>query len=190
MGPLLQVKPAILRTSDAEASPQTDLAARAARRGHRRRGGVWLVASAKSDFERRYDRIKIEMTNQEVMEFMEPEQPSFVGSWFVEEGQGGGYSRYEWANNGEQIVLAFQFGRLKAKAFIPLPAAEKLRRWWQRTPRRHSEPCCESPSAIRMRSIAIRAKAIPVERDCRHRDENRNDSHKEEEPVGECHRAP
>ena len=93
---------------------------------------VWLVASAKSDFERRYDWIKVEMTNQDVMEFMEPEQPSFVGSWFVEEGQGGGYSRYEWANDGEQIILAFQFGRLKAKRFIPLPAAEKLRRWWQR----------------------------------------------------------
>jgi hypothetical protein len=94
---------------------------------------VWLVASAKSDFERRYDSIKIEMTIQDVMALMEPEQPSFVGSWFVEEGQGGGYSRYEWANGGEQIVLAFQFGRLQAKRFIPLPAVEKHRRLWQRT---------------------------------------------------------
>jgi hypothetical protein len=94
---------------------------------------VWLVVSAKSEFERRYDRIKIEITIQEVMELMEPEEPSFVGSWFVEEGQGGGYSRYEWANDGEQIVLAFQFGRLKAKRFIPLPAVEKHRRLWQRT---------------------------------------------------------
>ena len=94
---------------------------------------VWWAATVKSDFERRYDRIKIDMTNQDVMDFMEPVQPSFVGSWFVQEGQGVGYSRYEWANDGEQIVLAFQFGRLKAKNFIPLPAVVKLRRWWQRT---------------------------------------------------------
>jgi hypothetical protein len=86
---------------------------------------IWRSALAKSDFEGRFDQIKIGMTIQEATALMEPERLT-VERHVPEEG----YSSYEYIKDEEQILLTFKSGRLTAGDFVSPTLARRFRLFW------------------------------------------------------------
>jgi hypothetical protein len=88
---------------------------------------IWWTASAKSDFEKRFDRIERGMDVDELQAILGPR-------WKLSEL---GVLRFRLIlndENDETLNLEIDNnGRIGRKEFKPAPIISRLRRWWQRT---------------------------------------------------------
>jgi hypothetical protein len=91
---------------------------------------IWLAASAKTDFEKRYDGTKIGMPFVEALAMVEMDG-ALVESTSFSDGQKR-HARYVVTNEGEQAELVFVDDQLTEKEFTPSPGIERLRRLWSR----------------------------------------------------------
>jgi hypothetical protein len=89
---------------------------------------IWLLASAKSDFEKRFDQIPYGISVEEAMRLMEPDIPFSIHKVFLP----APYVRVEWTDDGERFFLNFESERLTKKEFAPLTGVNRLRRSWGR----------------------------------------------------------
>jgi hypothetical protein len=94
-------------------------------------GAIWWAASEKSDFERRFDKIKIGMPNEEAVILMGTARPSPV-IWQDSPDSSPIVVGCDWTEEGEQATVVVNEGRITAKDFTPLDARGRLRRMWTR----------------------------------------------------------
>jgi hypothetical protein len=90
---------------------------------------IWLAASAKSDFEKAYDGIKVGTPFVEVFALAPIAAGSFESTSFSE-GQDRHMRCFVTSDDGEQIELVFVNDQLTEKEFTPLTGFDPLRRLW------------------------------------------------------------
>jgi hypothetical protein len=93
--------------------------------------GIWWAATAKSDFERRFGRVELGMTSQEVANVLNQEKVAMSPGYFGPNGNA--RVAFGVMDGGEQVDLEFKGNKLVRKAFERSPMTERLRRWWHRT---------------------------------------------------------
>jgi hypothetical protein len=96
---------------------------------------VWWVATEKSDFERRFDRIELGRTIVGSLNRVEQDQVMLTGPPESEYPREPFELRFSWENDSEQITLLVNNDThlIVRKEFTQLPLIERLRRNWTRT---------------------------------------------------------
>jgi hypothetical protein len=90
---------------------------------------IWWAASEKSEFERRFELVKIGMRLGETIASMEPDILARISP--LNENVSG----YRYAvsdDGGEHAAFDFEGGRLTRKTFTLPTGIERLLRWWTR----------------------------------------------------------
>jgi hypothetical protein len=88
--------------------------------------GIWWSALSKSEFERKYDQLKLGMSYEESTSIVVTD-PARQLLAFAHKRQ-----RFAWVDDGEVITLDFENDRLTRTQFKPAGAIERLGQLWFR----------------------------------------------------------
>jgi len=90
---------------------------------------IWWAASEQSEFERRFELVKLGMKLGETIASMEPDIHARISP---RKKNVSDYRYVASGDGGEHAAFDFEAGRLTRKTFTPPTGIERLRRWWTR----------------------------------------------------------